>query len=108
MSGLRYHGPNSLREPVVGALSRVVDPELALSIVDLGLVYEVNVLPDTLHVALTMTSPACPVADVIIEEAEHELDRVAPADLRIQVELVWAPVWTPELMSERAKRFLTG
>jgi len=101
-----YDGPEALRQPIVAALTRVVDPEVALSIVDVGLVYGVAVTDATLHVRLTMTSAACPVADEILEEVEVELDRVAPAALRIEVELVWEPPWTADRMSERAKRFM--
>jgi metal-sulfur cluster biosynthetic enzyme len=53
-----------------------------------------------------MTSAACPVADLIIEEVEHELDRVLPAGCPAEVELCWEPAWTPEMMSERGKRFM--
>jgi len=101
-----YEGPDELHEPIIAALTRVVDPEVALSIVDVGLVYGVTVTDDSLHVLLTMTSAACPVADDILEEVETELDRVAPESMRIEVELVWDPPWTPGRMSERAKRFM--
>ncbi|MES2098475.1 MAG: metal-sulfur cluster assembly factor [Pseudomonadota bacterium] len=90
----------------MAALTRVVDPEVALSIVDVGLVYGVTITPDTARVRLTMTSAACPVADMIIEEVEHELDRVLPAGCSIDVELCRDPPWSPEMMSERARRFM--
>lgn len=92
--------------PVAAALTRVVDPEVALSIVDVGLIYGVTITPDTARVRLTMTSAACPVADLIIEEVEQELDRVLPAGCRIEVELCWDPPWTSDMMSESARRFM--
>lgn len=101
-----YSGPEALRQPIIEALTRVVDPEVALSIVDVGLIYGVAVDAEKLHVRLTMTSAACPVADVIIDEVEHELDHVAPAELLIEVELVWEPPWSTERMSDRAKLFM--
>ena len=101
-----YDGPDALREPIREALTRVVDPEVAMSIVDVGLVYGVSVTDERLRVRLTMTSAACPVVDLIVEEIEAELDRVAPSALRIEVELVWEPAWTADRMSERAKRFM--
>lgn len=101
-----YEGPEALRQPLVAALTRVVDPEVAMSIVDVGLIYGVTVTDEKLHVRLTMTSAACPVADLIIGEVETELDRVAPPDLLIEVELVWAPPWSADRMSERARRFM--
>jgi metal-sulfur cluster biosynthetic enzyme len=95
-----------LRQTIGGALTRVVDPEVAMSIVDVGLIYGVTVTGEKLHVRLTMTSAACPVADLIIDEVETELDRVVPPELLIEVELVWEPPWSAERMSERARRFM--
>ena len=105
-SPFAYEGPPELRQPVVNALTRVVDPEVALSIVDVGLIYGVTVTTDRAQVRMTMTSPACPVTDLIVEEVETELDRVLPAGCAIDVELSWEPAWTPDRMSERAKRFM--
>jgi metal-sulfur cluster biosynthetic enzyme len=101
-----YEGPDALRQPIEDALRRVVDPEVAMSIVDVGLVYGVTVAQGKIHLLLTMTSAACPVADVIIDDVENELDRIAPPELQIQVDLVWEPPWTPARMSERAKIFM--
>lgn len=101
-----YEGPDALRQTIVDALTRVVDPEVAMSIVDVGLIYGVTVTDEKLHVRLTMTSAACPVADLIIDEVETELDRVAPPELLIEVELVWEPPWSADRMSGRARRFM--
>ena len=101
-----YEGPEAMREPIEHALRRVVDPEVALTIVDVGLVYGVAVADDRLHVLLTMTSAACPVTDLIVEDVETELSRVAPPTMRIDVELVWKPVWTTDRMSARGKSFM--
>jgi metal-sulfur cluster biosynthetic enzyme len=101
-----YEGPDALQQPVIDALRHVVDPEVAMSIVDVGLIYGVAVSEGRMHVLLTMTSAACPVADVIMADVERELDSVAPADMKIALELVWDPPWTPDRMSEGAKRFM--
>jgi len=101
-----YRGSVALREPIEHALRQVVDPEVALNIVDVGLVYGVEVTNDAVDVQLTMTSRACPVADVIVGDVETELDRVVPAGLQIRVELVWEPAWTPDRMSVHAKAFM--
>ena len=101
-----YTGPPELCRPVVQALTRVVDPEVALSIVDVGLIYSVTITSTIARVRLTMTSAACPVADLIIEEVEQELDRVLPPGCGIEVELCWEPSWTPDMMSESARRFM--
>ena len=101
-----YSGPEALQAPIDAALRRVVDPEVALNIVDVGLVYGVDVTPERLHVRVTMTSVACPVVDVILDDIENELDGVAPAGMTISVELVWEPPWSTERMSDRAKAFM--
>lgn len=101
-----YSGPVGLREPIERALRHVIDPEVAMSIVDVGLVYGVSVTDALVHVQLTMTSAACPAADAILDEAESELDRLVPPDLKIQLELVWEPPWTTDRMSDRAKAFM--
>lgn len=101
-----FAGPDALRQSIESALRRVVDPEVAMTIVDVGLVYGVTVTDEGLHVLMTMTSAACPVADVILGDVEAELDRVIPANLKIHVELVWEPAWTSDRMSRRAKAFM--
>ena len=101
-----YSGPAQLRPGIVAALESVVDPEVALNIVDVGLVYGVTVRDGRAHVQVTMTSAACPVADVILHDIEAELDRVLPPELLIAVELTWEPAWTPQRMSAKARRFM--
>lgn len=101
-----YTGPDALREPVLKALHKVVDPEVAMSIVDVGLVYGITVTPELLHVLLTMTSAACPVADVIIEDVFVELEAITPAGMEVEVELTWEPPWSTDRMSSDAKVFM--
>jgi metal-sulfur cluster biosynthetic enzyme len=85
------------------ALRRVFDPEVGLNIVDLGLVYAIEPSEQGLRVELTMTSAACPMADLIIDDAREALRSVLPKDSRIDIELVWDPPWTPERMSDLAR-----
>ena len=101
-----YTGPAELQQPIEHALRRVVDPEVAMTIVDVGLVYGVSVNDALVHVTMTMTSAACPLTDVIVGDVVAELDRVAPAEMKIRVVLVWEPPWTPDRMSARAKAFM--
>ena len=101
-----YDGPEALRAPMLAALRRVVDPEVAMNVVDVGLIYGAAVRDGILHVDVTMTSAACPVTDLIVEEIETELDRDLPPDLKIRVDLVWEPPWTSDRMSASAKRFM--
>jgi len=74
-----------------------------MSIVDLGLVYGVEVSPTRIHVRMTMTSPACPVAPYIVEEAIAAIRAAAAGVPDVDIELVWDPPWTPERMSESAR-----
>jgi metal-sulfur cluster biosynthetic enzyme len=101
-----FEGDAALREPITAALRRVVDPEVALSIVDVGLIYRVRADGEGVHVLMTMTSAACPVTDVIVEDVQNELDRVLPAALPLEVEITYEPPWTPARMSESARRFM--
>ena len=101
-----YAGPAALQPAVAAALRRVIDPEIAMSIVDVGLVYGVDIDARQARVRVTMTSAACPVVDVIIDDIWHELSRVLPETLAIDVELVWEPPWMPARMSGRAKAIM--
>lgn len=68
--------------------------------------YGVDVSNNVIHVTVTMTSAACPVTDVIIEDIENELDQTVPTEILIQVELVWEPPWNTDRMSREAKEFM--
>ena len=85
-------------------LERVIDPEMALDIVSLGLVYDVETAPGRIGVRVTMTSAACPVAELIVADIEATLAAAYGDDVAVDVELVWDPPWTPEMMSERARQ----
>ena len=102
-----YKGEEALRERVERALHRVVDPEVALDIVELGLVYGVEAGEGTVHVRVTMTSAACPVTELIVASIEEEIRAELGAAWRIEVKVVWTPSWEPMRMSERA-RFAMG
>lgn len=102
-----YEGPQELLPTLTAALERVIDPEVAMNIVDVGLVYGVTVKDARVDVNVTMTSAACPVADVIVEDIEFQLDQSLPETLQIHVELVWEPAWSPQRMSGKA-RLLMG
>lgn len=85
------------------ALRQVDDPEIGMNIVDLGLVYRVEVSADKVLIDMTMTSPACPMGDMILDEVEAALDKVLPAHTPVDIRLVWTPPWDPSMMSPAAK-----
>jgi len=101
-----FRGDETWREPILRALKGVADPEAALSIVDMGLVLSVDIGAEAAHVRLIMTSAACPVADVIVDDVEQALDRVLPPALQIRVEVCHEVEWTPARMSAEARRFM--
>ena len=75
-----------------------------MNIVDLGLVYGVWFADGALQVDLTMTSPECPMGDMIVQEVRGVLSRLVPADTEVKVNLVREPPWNPTMMSEHAKQ----
>lgn len=86
------------------ALRQVIDPELGMNIVDLGLVYRLETGSDGVQLDITMTSPACPMAEQIMGDAEDALAACLPPSMPVQVNLVWEPIWTPARMTERARQ----
>ena len=91
---------------VLEALKGVTDPEIGVNIVDLGLVYRAERRPTGIEVALTLSTPSCPLSEVIVEEVREVL-RANFADApAITVELVWDPPWTRDRMSEAARLLL--
>jgi len=94
-----------LEQACYKALEAVVDPELGLDVVSLGLVYRLEVKGGEVQMDMTMTSPGCPVADHLLLEANNALLKV-PGVEKARVNLVWSPPWTPEMMSLEAKMAL--
>jgi metal-sulfur cluster biosynthetic enzyme len=88
------------------ALREVVDPEVGVNIVDLGLVYRIERSDEHLRIELTMTSPACPMAPIIIDDVRAVAEVVVPEDTMIEVDLVWEPPWEPGMMSDAARQVL--
>ena len=84
------------------ALGGVVDPELGLDVVSLGLVYGIQTTPDALRVDMTLTTRGCPMGEVIVGMAREALDGIA-GQRRVDLRLVWEPAWEPGMMSPGAK-----
>jgi metal-sulfur cluster biosynthetic enzyme len=85
------------------ALSQVMDPEAGMNIVDLGLIYGIEIGDDVVHVQMTMTSAACPMADMIVDDAYAALEGALPRNTPVEIEMVWDPPWTPDRMSGLAR-----
>lgn len=90
---------------VFDALRGVDDPEAGMNIVELGLVYAVRCDGQRIEIDMTMTTPACPVAEMLVEQARCAVEAIAPAGTPVQVNLVWEPIWNPSMMSGVAREF---
>ena len=93
-------------ETIRAALRNVADPEIGANIVDLGLIYRIDLTDKALYIEMTMTSPACPMGDMIIDDAHTELGRILPADIEVDIKVVWNPPWEPKMMSEQCRQRL--
>jgi FeS assembly SUF system protein len=96
-------GVEELRERVIGQIRTCYDPEIPINIYELGLIYEVEVLEaGEVHVKMTLTSPMCPVAEILPPEVEAKI-RLVPGVSEVKLDLVWEPPWNPSMMSEAAR-----
>ena len=87
------------------ALRKVKDPELGLNIVDLGLVYDIVVTNNDIHVDMTLTSPGCPAGPQIMTDVERALQAL-PGAGEVELNLVWSPYWTPDRIEPRVRAYM--
>ena len=91
-----------LREQVIAEIRKIYDPEIPVNIYELGLIYDVKVKEDAVKIIMTLTSPNCPVAESLpqdVKDSAMQVDGIEKVDL----DLVFEPVWNKEMMSEAAK-----
>lgn len=84
------------------ALREVIDPEVGVNIVDLGLIYGIEASGQSIHVRMTMTTPSCPMGGMLSDEVHTVIAHRFPAR-RIDVDLVWEPRWQPDMISPIAR-----
>jgi len=89
-------------EEIVKALKECYDPEIPVNVWDLGLIYDVNVDGDKVHVKMTLTAPGCPMHSFISKEVREKIQSVSGVK-EASVEVVWDPPWSPDKMSPEAK-----
>jgi metal-sulfur cluster biosynthetic enzyme len=89
-------------DEVEEALTNVIDPELGLDFVELGLIYEIEVEADEIYVTFTLTSPGCPIGPQVADQIKEYVGELEGVD-KVHPKMVFTPPWTPELMSEDAK-----
>lgn len=93
--------PEAIREILK---ERVHDPELRMNIVDLGLIYSIDVTPEqTAEIVMTLTSPGCPAGPEIITNVQREAHMAFPDLDEVNIHLTWTPFWNPDMMSDEAK-----
>ena len=91
------------RSEVINALKGCVDPEIGINIVDLGLVHWIGIdQSNNITLRLTMTSPMCPVTSIILADAQLRLEHIQDAG-QVNMDLVWEPAWTPEMITEEVR-----
>ncbi|MGC8580756.1 MAG: metal-sulfur cluster assembly factor [Thermoplasmata archaeon] len=94
------------KDDIINALKKCYDPEIPVNIVDLGLIYDLNISNDgVVEIKMTLTAIGCPLADMLSEEVKNELMQIKGVK-EVLVELVWDPPWTPDKMSDEARRML--
>ena len=96
-------GPaTDLQKKVVEAIKGVYDPEIPVNIYDMGLIYNIDVSGGHVRIDMTLTAPACPAAQSLPERVREQIE-VIPEVRTAQVEIVWEPPWSPDLMTEAAR-----
>jgi metal-sulfur cluster biosynthetic enzyme len=91
---------------ILQALRAVSDPEVGVNIVDLGLIYSIEPAGDRVRIAMTMTTPACPMHSYLAEQVREAILCQFEDVTGVEVNLVWDPPWSPQMISERGQREL--
>ncbi len=96
---------SSLNDAIINAIKKVKDPELPINIYDLGLIRKIDVENDTVHINMTLTTPNCPVADLMPSQVFEEVSKIDGLT-SVRVELVWDPAWSVADLTKRGKAAL--
>ena len=91
------------RDDVVAVLKKCYDPEIPINIYDLGLVYNIDIGEESIQIRMTLTAPGCPASAYIHQDVKRKLEAI-PGVKEANVAIVWDPPWTPDNMSEIAKK----
>ena len=93
----------ALRQKVIETLHTIFDPEIPVNIYELGLIYEIDILPlNNVHIVMTLTSPACPAAQTIPVEVDQKVKQIEGVN-DVHVSVTWSPSWNKSMMSEAAQ-----
>ncbi|WP_048172454.1 metal-sulfur cluster assembly factor [Methanosarcina siciliae] len=94
------------KEEVIEVLKSCYDPEIPINIIDLGLIYGIEIKENRVHIKMTLTAPGCPMGGVIAENVKRKVEAIKGIK-EAEVELVWDPPWTPDRISEDAMKKIT-
>ncbi len=89
-------------DTVFEAVKEIIDPEVGINIVDMGLIYGVDIEEETVNITMTLTSPGCPAGGQLINGTQHVTQQLDGVE-EVNINVVWTPRWTPEMMTEEAK-----
>ncbi len=89
-------------DTVFEAVKEIIDPEVGINIVDMGLIYGVDIEDETVNITMTLTSPGCPAGGQLVNGTQHVTQQLEGVE-EVNVNVVWTPRWTPEMMTEEAK-----
>jgi len=108
LRGFPFNGGFAMKltkEEVLKVLKNVVDPEVGINIVDMGFIYGVDIEGDKVKIRMTLTTPSCPMHSMFVHEVENAVKSTFD-NVEVQVEMVFDPPWTPDKMSNEAKKKL--
>jgi len=93
------------KEDVMKVLKECYDPEIGISLVDLGLIYDVKVDKDKVRIKMTLTTPGCPMHAMMAEDVKEKVNKIKGVK-SVNIDIVFDPPWTPDRMSKEAKKML--
>ena len=92
----------TLKEKIIEEIKKIYDPELPVNIYELGLIYDIKIENDIIKVKMTLTTPNCPVAESLPKEVKDSIMQIEGVK-KVDLDLVWDPPWSKDMMSESAK-----
>jgi metal-sulfur cluster biosynthetic enzyme len=90
-------------EAILEVLKTVYDPEIPINILDLGLIYGIDIEGSNVHIIMTLTAPHCPMSGVIVKNVKEKIEAMEGVN-KADVELVWDPIWSPYMISKEAMK----
>lgn len=97
---------NEIKSNIWKILEKVYDPEIPIDVVNLGLIYGVDVIDDKVVIKMTLTAPGCPLAEYVAQLVEESVRTEMPEIKDVKVEVVWDPPWTPRRITEKGRKIL--